>query len=82
MVVKNPKRSLSMEPWAIKLENYLLLLRRQELLELWRTTGQSLSSVKYKSPERIRQALLSLPRDTLGMVLRERRRQLQKAWHE
>lgn len=82
MVVKNEKRRLRMEPWAIKLENYLLLLRKQELLELWRTTGQSLSSVKYKSPEKIRQALLSLPRETLGMTLRERHRRLQKTLRE
>lgn len=82
MVVKNEKRRLRMEPWAIKLENYLLLLRKQELLELWRTTGQTLSSVKYKSPETIRQALLSLPPETLGMVLRERSRRMQKVWHE
>lgn len=82
MVVKNEKWRLRMEPWVIKLENYLLLLRKQELLELWRTTGQSLSSVKYKSPEKIRQALLCLPRETLGMVLRERSRRIQKAWHE
>lgn len=82
MVVKSIKDSSSLPSWAIKLENYLLLLRKQELLELWRTTGQSLSSVKYKSPEKLRQALLCLPRETLGMVLRERSRRIQKAWHE
>lgn len=82
MAVKNEKRSSRMEPWAIKLENYLLLLRKEELLELWRTTRQSLGSVKYKSPEQIRQAILSLPPDTLGMLLRERSRRIQKAWHE
>lgn len=82
MAVKNEKRSSRMEPWAIKLENYLLLLRRQELLKLWRTTGRSVTSLQYKSQEQIRQALLSLPGETLGMVLRGRKRRLQRVWHQ
>ena len=82
MAIKNTKRPLSIQPWTIKVENYLLLVRKQELLELWRTSGRSVSSLKYKSPENIRQALLSLPGETLGMVLRERNRRLQKVWHE
>ena len=82
MAVKHTNRSLSMQPWTIKVENYLLLLRKQELLELWRTSGRSVTSLKYGSPEKIRQALLSLPGETLGMVLRERNRRLQKLWNE
>ncbi len=67
-----------MPPWAIKVENYLLLLRKEELVELLRTAGQSVSTLKHKSPEKIRQTVLSLPREDLAMVLRERNRRLQK----
>lgn len=72
MVVNVRKRPLRIEPWAIKMESYLLLLRKNELVEFWATTGRSVSSVRHKSVERIRQAILDLPGDTLATVLRMR----------
>lgn len=79
MAVMNMVRCQKVSPWAIKAENYLLLLRRDELVELLRMAGQSVSTLKHKSREKIRQTLLSLPRETLAMGLRERVRQ-QNRW--
>ncbi len=79
MAVISKKCYSRMPFWAIEVENYLLLLRKDELIELLRIAGLSLSSLKYKSPEKIRQALLSLPREMLEMALRERIRRLQKS---
>lgn len=81
MVMKDMRRAPRLSPWAIQVENYLLLLRKDELVDLLRTAGQSVSTLKHKPPEKIRQTLLSLPRETLGMALRERMRRLQKAYH-
>lgn len=72
MVVKSRKLPSKVEPWAIKMESYLLLLRKNELVEFWSATGRSLSSVRQKPVEKIRQAILDLPRDTLATVLRMR----------
>ena len=82
MVVKYTNRSPKMSPWAIRVESCLLLLRKDELVDLLRSTGQSVSSLKHRAPEKIRQTLLSLPREDLAMVLRERNRRLQRSWHE
>lgn len=81
MVMKDMRRDPRLSPWAIQAENYLLLLRKDELVDLLRTAGQSVSTLKHKPPEKIRQTLLSLPREILGMALRERMRRLQKAYH-
>ena len=78
MVMKNTISSHTMTPWTIRVENYLLLLRKDELVDLLRTVGQSVSTLKHKPPEKIRQALLSLPSEILAMVLRERIRRLRK----
>lgn len=79
--MRNINRSPKMSPWAIKVENYLLLLHKDELVDLLGMTGQSISTLKHRPPETIRQTLLSLPREILGMALRERMRRLQKAYH-
>lgn len=81
MALTNITRSAKMPPWAVKIESYLLLLRKDELVDLLRTAGQSVSTLKHKPPEEIRQTLLALPHEILAMVLRERIRRLQKAWH-
>lgn len=81
MAMKNIARSPKMPSWAIKAENYLLLLRKEDLVELLQTAGQSVSSLRHRSPEKIRQTLLSLPQETLAIALRERMRRLQKTWH-
>lgn len=75
MVMRNINRSPKMPPWAVKVENYLLLLHKDELVDLLRTAGQSVSTLKHKPPEKIRQTLLSLPREILALALRERIRQ-------
>ena len=80
MAVMSIRRSPTLSSWAIKVESYLLLLRRDELVDLLRTAGQSVSTIKHKPPEKIRQTLLALPRDILTMVLRERIRRLGKTW--
>ena len=79
MLMRNISRPSKMSPWAIKVENYLLLLRKDELVELLRTAGQSVSTIKHKPSEQIRQTLLSLPREIMAMVLREQiRRQTRR----
>ena len=78
MAVMLRKRSPKMTPWAAKVENYLLLLRKEQLVELLRSAGQSVSSLKHKPPEQIRQAILALPQETVRMVLREEIRRKQK----
>jgi len=72
MAVTVRKHPLRVEPWAIKMESYLLLLRKNELVEFWSATGRSVSSVRQKPVEKIRQAILDLPRDMLATVLRMR----------
>ena len=81
MAMENIRRAPKIASWAIQVERYLLLLRKDELVELLRTAGQSVSTLKHRSPEKIRQTLLSFPRETVAMVLRERMRRLQKTWH-
>lgn len=81
MVMKDMRRAPQLSPWTIQVENYLLLLRKDELVDLLRTAGQSVSTLKHKSSERIRQTLLSLPGEIVAMALRERIRRLQKTWH-
>jgi hypothetical protein len=66
------KGSSRMPLWAVQVENYLLLLRKSELLELLANAGQTVCDIRHESPEKIRQTLLSLPREMLGMALRER----------
>ena len=79
MLMRNISRPSKMSPWAIKVENYLLLLRKDELVELLRTAGQSVSTIKHKPSEQIRQTLLYLPREIMAMVLREQiRRQTRR----
>ncbi len=68
-------RSPKLSPWATKVENYLLLLSKEALVELLRTAGQSVSAIKHKPAEKVRQTLLSLPNETLAMALREQIRQ-------
>lgn len=75
MVIKNINRSSKMSPWAIRVESYLLLLPKDELVDLLRTAGQSVSTLKHRSSEKIRQTLLSLPQEILAMVLREQIRE-------
>lgn len=81
MTTKNLNRRSQMLAWAIKAENYLLLLRKDELVELLRTAGQSISTLRHRCAEKIRHTILSLPPETLAMALRERMRRLQKAYH-
>jgi len=81
MAIKHRLPHAPLSLWAIRAENYLLLLRKDELVDLLRTAGQSVSTLKHRSTEKIRQTLLSLPREILAMVLRERMRRLQKTWH-
>lgn len=80
MAMRNMVRSQKMLPWAIKVENYLLLLQKDELVDLLCTAGVSVSTIKHKPPETIRQTLLSLPQDILGVALRERTRRLRRTW--
>lgn len=75
MAMKTTVRSHKIPPWTVKAESYLLLLRKDELVDLLRTAGQSVSTLKHKPPEKIRQTLLSLPREILALTLRERIRQ-------
>lgn len=79
MVMKDMRRAPRLSPWTIQVENYLLLLHKDELVDLLRTAGQSVSTLKHKPREKIRQTLLSLPREDLAMVLRERNRRLQRS---
>jgi hypothetical protein len=65
-----PRRS-RIPSWAVKVENYLLLLNKKELVELLRTTGQSVSTLAHRSPEQIRQSFLGLPQEIVLMALRE-----------
>ena len=78
MVVNVRKRPVKMERSAINMENYLLLLRKDELIEFWAATGQSITSVRNRPVEKIREAILDLPRDALATVLRERTRKLER----
>jgi len=82
MTIKNVVRSQKMPLWAVKVEDYLLLLQKDELLDLLRTAGQTVSTLKHKPPEKIRQSLLSLPQDSLGSALSERMRRLRRPWRD
>ena len=75
MAMRDIVRIQKMSPWAVKVENYLLLLHKEELVDLLRTAGQSVSDLKHRPPEKIRQTLLALPQEILAMALRERVRQ-------
>ncbi len=78
MAIRVRRRSPKLSPWAVKVENYLLLLDKDELIELLRAAGQSVSTLKHKPPEQVRQALLALPPENLRMILRERILRAQK----
>lgn len=78
MAIAKRQRSPKLSPWALKFGNYLLLLRKDELIELLRAAGQFVSTLKHKPPEQVRQALLALPQETLRMILRERIRRAEK----
>lgn len=81
MAATNITRSAKMPLWAAKVESYLLLLRKDELVDLLRTAGQSVSTLKHRPAEKIRQTLLSLPHEILALALREHARRLRKTWH-
>lgn len=78
MAVNIRKRPVKMERWAIKMENYLLLLQKDEFIEFWAATGGSVPSVRNRPVEKICEAILDLPRDALPTVLRERTRKLER----
>ena len=81
MAIKHGYDPTLLSPWATKAENYLLLLRKDELVDSLRTAGLSVSTLKHKPPEKIRQTLLPLPPEVLGIALRERMRRLQNTWY-
>jgi len=82
MAIAKRQRPTKLSPWAVKVANYLLLIRKDALIDLLRAAGQSVSTLKHKPPEQIRQALLALPMETLRMILRERIRRMRKPGRE
>jgi len=78
MAVRKRTGSPKLSDWAVRIENHLLLLDKDELVELLRIAGQSVSTLKHKPLEQTRQALLALPPNTLRLALRERIRRIKK----